>query len=75
MILYFENRLGELRSIADCKTEEEVIRNIHEFIDEINRKRPPGKQFKIPYIRIWKEDEYTFYDVGSHVEFFKWENN
>lgn len=75
MILYFENRLGELRSIADCKTEEEVIRNIHEFIDEINRKRPPEKQFKIPYMRIWKEDEYTIYDVGSHVEFFKWENN
>lgn len=63
MKLYFENSYGERRVIAEPKTEEETMREIHKFCDDRN--------FKIYYTRTWRDKEgLKWYDVGSHSEFF-----
>ena len=63
MKLYFENSNGVRRPIAAPRTEKEAYEIIHAFCEERN--------FKIYYVRIWKdEDGAKVYDVGSHTEFF-----
>ena len=63
MKLYFENSRGERRIIAEPKTEEEADKEIHKFCSDRN--------FKIYYIRNWRDDNgLKVYDVGSHTEFF-----
>ena len=62
MKLYFENRFGEKRLLGKYKTEKGAIRRINRFCDEHN--------FKIYYMRITETEEYKWYDVGSHSEFF-----
>ena len=71
MTLWFENQLGDIRQIAHCENKEEVYKEINNFIGEANAKKPKGsKPFKSYYIRSWEQDGRTWYDVGSHVEFF-----
>lgn len=70
MKLYFENTYGNARQIATCKNETEVIQNIHKFINMCNENKPKSKQFKSFYTRTWTENGKTWYDVGSHTEFF-----
>ena len=62
MKLYFENLFGERRVIAEPKTEQDAMKEIHKFCDE--------RDFKIYYIRIWETEDGLKYDVGSHTEFF-----
>ena len=62
MKLYFGNCRGERRAIADVTNDDEVITEIRKFCDERN--------YKIPYIRVWKEGRKRYYGVGSHSEFF-----
>lgn len=62
MKLYFENRFGEKRLLGKYKTENGAIRRINRFCEEHN--------FKIYYMRITETEEYKWYDVGSHSEFF-----
>lgn len=71
--LYFENSNGGRRVIANCHTEEEVIKAIYAFIDTCNKGKPKDKKFKSYYTREWVEDGQTWYDVGSHTEFFLWD--
>ena len=62
MILYFENSKGERREIGkpnNCEESWEIISN---FCKERN--------YKIPYTRMWTEENLTYYDVGSHTEQF-----
>ena len=87
MFLWFENSRGERRVICDCTTWEEVNRSIDEFIAKCNSnkhnaaKERYGKDYDpskvIPFVRyytrVWKEDNMTKIDVGSHTEFFYWE--
>lgn len=70
MKLYFENRFGEARLIAECNTETDVIKEIHKFINEHNKNKPKNHQFKSYYTRAWIENGKTWYDVGAHSEFF-----
>lgn len=71
MILWFENRYGEARQIAYCENTEEVYRSINDFIKQANAAKPKGTTpFKSYYIRSWEQDGKTWYDVGSHSEFF-----
>ena len=70
MKLYFEDANENSRLIAECQNETEVIKNIHQFINESNKHKSKDKQFKIYYIRTWTENGKTWYDVGSHAEFF-----
>jgi len=74
MKLWFENRYGDRRVIADCANLDETYRAIDKFINDANSKKPSGsKPFKSFYIRRWEEEGYTKFDVGSHSEFFLWE--
>ena len=71
MTLWFENQLGDIRKIAQCANKEEVYREINNFIDKANAKKPYGTApFKSYYFRSWEQDGKTWYDVGSHSEFF-----
>lgn len=68
MKLYFENSYGERRIIAEPKTEEEAMREIHKFCDD--------RKFKIYYTRSWQDDDgLKVFDVGSHTEFFYLDDN
>ena len=61
------------REICRCE-QPEVMANIIKFIDECNEKNKENgaKQFVSYYVRSWTENDggKTWYDVGSHVEFF-----
>ena len=88
--VWFENSNGEERVIKNtANTWQEVNQAIDEFINRCNinkintAKRKYGADFdttKVPlferyYTRIWtQEDGRTRIDVGSHTEFFIWEN-
>ena len=63
MILYFQNNMGIRREIGRPLTEQEIYQTIKRFLDEHN--------YKSYYTRSWvnKKGE-TYYDVGSHTEFF-----
>lgn len=79
--LYFENSNGNRRIIANCHTEKEVIQTIYAFIDTCNKNKPKDKKFKSYYTREWVEknektgEMETWYDVGSHTEFFVWQSH
>lgn len=76
MKLYFENRYGDRREIANCKNSEEVNTAINTFIRTCNKNKPENKKFKTHYTRVWTDfdeqfkENVTWYDVGSHSEFF-----
>lgn len=70
MKLYFENSYSERRLIAEPKCETEVIQEIYKFIDKCNENKPEDKKFHSYYTRIWEEEGFTVYDVGSWSERF-----
>lgn len=68
--LYFSDRFENDTFIATCE-ETHVIKNINNFINKCNENKI--YKFVIHYIRTWKDesnDKKTWYDVGSHSEFF-----
>lgn len=68
MNLYFRDSYGNKRLIAShLQFEKEVWRHIQKFLDDHN--------FKSYYTRVWYENGYTWYDVGSHTEFFLVDKN
>lgn len=68
MKLYFMNSEGEKRLISDnLKTKKDVFLHINAFLSDHN--------FKSYYIRTWYEDGHTWFDVGSHTEFFLCDTN
>ena len=71
MTLWFKNHYGEARQIAHCENTKEVYRSIDDFIKQANDAKPADTpRFKSYYIRSWSKDGKTWYDVGSHTEFF-----
>ena len=62
MKIYFENRYGERRLLGKRNTDEEVWQVINNFLTQ--------HRYKAPYVRSWTENDETWYDVGSHSEFF-----
>ena len=63
MKVYFENSKGKRRVIGEnVNTEQEVMKIIQDFLNEHN--------YKSYYTRTWHEDGWTWFDVGSHTEFF-----
>ena len=71
MTLWFENQLGDIRQIAHCENKDEVYKEINNFIKKANAAKSKGsKPFKSYYMRSWEQDGKTWYDVGSHTEFF-----
>ena len=77
MKLWFKNSQGKMKQIADCKTLEEVYREIDAYIAKCNAEKPVNvKPFVRYYTRILQHPgEMTTFDVGSHTEFFLWEGN
>ena len=68
MNLYFRDSNNNKRLIAsNIKTTEDVFEYIQAFLDEHN--------FKSYYTRTWYANGYTWYDVGSHTEFFLVDKN
>ena len=68
MNLYFRDSYGAKRLIApNLQLEKEIWKHIKKFLDDHN--------FKSYYTRMWYENGYTWYDVGSHAEFFLVDEN
>jgi hypothetical protein len=67
MKVYFENRFGMLREIADVNSKADADEAVADFLKMYD--------FKSYYTRHWiQETENYFdvmYDVGSHSEFFR----
>lgn len=67
MKLYFENSYGERRIIAEPESRDGALEVIHVFCEERN--------FKIYYIRTWRNEEgLEVFDCGSWSEFFLLDN-
>ena len=63
MNLYFRDSHGNKRLLAtNVNSKEGIFEYIQTFLDEHN--------FKSYYTRIWYANGYTWYDVGSHTEYF-----
>lgn len=70
MKVYFENSNGERRPISDeIETYNEVVGVINKFLDD--------HDFTSYYMRVWydEEENMTWFDVGSHTEFFLCDGN
>lgn len=68
MNLYFRDSFGRKRLLAsNVNNKESVWKHIQAFLDE--------HDFKSYYTRMWYADGYTWYDVGSHTEFFMVDTN
>ena len=63
MKLYFEDRFGREREIAEVADQAAAMKEIKNFLDKYN--------YKSYYTRYWTRDGVTTFDVGSHTEFFK----
>lgn len=67
MNVYFRDSHGEKRLLEHVYTNEQVWGVIKKFLDDHN--------FTWYYARTWFADGYTWYDVGSHTEFFLVDEN
>lgn len=62
--LYFETSNRTVREVKKNIPEEKVIAEIYSYVEKLN------PNYKIYYVRHWNENGKTWYDVGSHSEFF-----
>ena len=62
--VYFQNSENKERIIGIAHNIDDVMKIIKDFIDDHN--------FKSYYTRVWyhENDDRTWFDVGSHTEFF-----
>ena len=67
MNVYFKDSYGKKRLLERVYTNEQVWGVIKKFLDDHN--------FTSYYTRTWFADGYTWYDVGSHTEFFLVDEN
>ena len=68
MNVYFRDSHNEKRLLAEnVLDKKEVWKVIQKFLNDHN--------FKSYYTRIWYSDNYTWFDVGSHTEFFLVDEN
>ena len=64
MMLYFEASDGYWWPVCDCANKIDVGIAIKKFLDDHN--------YKSYYTRVWEENGWRTYDVGSHTQFFHW---
>ena len=68
MNVYFRDSYGKRRLLeANVKDKEAVWKIIQKFLDDHN--------YKSYYTRVWYNEGYTWYDVGSHTEYFLVDEN
>ena len=64
MKLYFINSANKKKLVSSAATADNANKLIIEYIKKIN------PEYKVYYTRSWIENNETWYDVGSHTEFF-----
>lgn len=67
MKVYFRDSHGKKRLLKEVETKEDAWKVMQNFMDDHN--------FKCYYARLWFEDGYTWFDVGSHTEYFLVDEN
>ena len=68
MNVYFRDSYGEKRLLAEnVPTKEVAWKHMQSFMNTHN--------FECYYTRMWFQDGYTWFDVGSHTEFFLVDKN
>lgn len=67
MKVYFRDSHGKKRLLKEVETKEGVWKVIQKFLDDHN--------FTSYYARLWFVDGYTWFDVGSHTEYFLVDEN
>lgn len=68
MNLYFRDRYGDKRLLAsNLQDSDGIYQHIKRFLDD--------HRFQWYYTRTWYSNGYTWYDVGSHTEFFLVDKN
>ena len=67
MKVYFRDSHGKKRLLKEVETKEGVWKVIQKFLDDHN--------FTSYYTRLWFADGYTWFDVGSHTEYFLVDEN
>jgi hypothetical protein len=68
--LYFIDSKDNKRKVREGIAETEVYDAITKFISDVN------PNFRIYYTRVWRSPGgIVTYDVGSHTEFFTWEED
>lgn len=67
MKVYFKDSHGKKRLLKEVETKEDVWKVIQEFLDD--------HDFTSYYTRLWFTDGYTWFDVGSHTEYFLVDEN
>ena len=68
MNVYFRDSHGKKRLLmSDVYTPEQAWKIMKKFMDDHN--------FTSYYTRIWYSNGYTWYDVGSHTEYFLVDEN
>lgn len=67
MKVYFRDSHNKKRFLEEVTTKENAWKVIQRFMDNHN--------FTCYYTRTWFQDGYTWYDVGSHTEFFLVDEN
>lgn len=60
--VYFKNRKGNEILLGAAADEENAWGMIKDFMSD--------RDYKCHYVRQWADNERTWYDVGSHTEFF-----
>ena len=60
--VYFENSYGDRRVIGTVESDDQAWQTISKFLKQHN--------YRAQYIISWTESDGTWYDVGSHSEFF-----
>lgn len=61
---YFQRANGTFLCLGSSLTEQEALRAMHEFME--------NHDYRSYYTRSWNDENGTWYDVGSHTEFFLW---
>ena len=71
MKIIFEDRFGKERVVKTNVPKDEVTEVISAYVKELN------PNYKIPYMRWWCSNNgaVMHYDVGSHSEFFRAEED
>ena len=67
MKVYFRDSHGKKRLLKEVETKEGAWKIMQKFMDDHN--------FTCYYTRLWFTDGYTWFDVGSHTEYFLVDEN
>ncbi len=75
--VWFKDSHGRERPLGRAGSWQQLNLIIDNFIAEANdKKKPDEPKFKRYYTRYWQQNDGRIcLDVGSHTEFFLWEND